>query len=226
MHRVTNAAASGENTSGETTSGETDRRSALLCERDPLIAERLRQMLRAEGFATCLVDTLALFATLRRAQTFDLYAIGVAAADELAPLQSFHDLAPLLLLCAASEDSAVNPYRMTLPRAVLVERELRDVDTIRRALAGVRAPRAAGLPSSLSRASIQRAFAPFGLSGRQLEVLECALRGDTSGDIASKLFISELTVRNHLHAIYERVGVSGRRELLGRFVQGLIEGNA
>jgi DNA-binding CsgD family transcriptional regulator len=47
-----------------------------------------------------------------------------------------------------------------------------------------------------------------------------------SANIAAKLFISELTVRNHLHAIYERVGVSGRRELLGRFVQGLIEGNA
>jgi DNA-binding CsgD family transcriptional regulator len=216
MQRVTNAAASGE--------GET--RSALLCERDPLIAERLRQMLRAEGFATCLVDTLPLFEKLRGGQSFDLYAIGVAASDELATLQSFNDLAPLLLLCAASEESAVNPYRMTLPRAVLVDRELRDVDTIRRALGGARPPRATALPSSLSRASIQRAFAPFGLSGRQLEVLECALRGDTSGDIASKLFISELTVRNHLHAIYERVGVSGRRELLGRFVQGLIEGNA
>jgi DNA-binding CsgD family transcriptional regulator len=217
MQRVTNAAASGE--------GET--RRALLCERDPLIAERLRQMLRAEGFATCLVDTLSLFATLRQVQGFDLYAIGVVAApDELVSLQAFHDLAPLLLLCAGVEESAVNPYRMTLPRAVLVDRELRDVDSIRRVLSGSRPPRAEAPPTSLSRASIRRAFAPFGLSVRQLEVLECALRGDTSADIAAKLFISELTVRNHLHAIYERVGVSGRRELLGRFVQGLIEGNA
>lgn len=216
MHRVTDEAAS----------GTAEARSALICETDGLIAERLRQMLRAEGFATCLVDALALFTALRQIRCFDLYAIGVAVSDDLAPLQAFHDLSPLLLLCAASEESAVNPYRMTLPRAVLVDRELRDVDTIRRALAGARTPRAASLPSSLSPASIRRAFAPFGLSGRQLEVLECALRGDTSGDIASKLFISELTVRNHLHAIYERVGVSGRRELLGRFVQGLIEGNA
>ena len=216
MQRVTDAAAS----------GESEARSALIWERDPLIAERLRQMLRAEGFATCLVDTLELFAGLLQARSFALYAIGVSGPDALAPLQPFNELRPLLLLCDASEESAVNPYRMTLPRALLVDRELRDVDVIRRALAGVRPARAAALPSSLSRASIQRAFAPFGLSGRQLEVLECALRGDTSGDIAAKLFISELTVRNHLHAIYERVGVSGRRELLGRFVQGLIEGNA
>ena len=75
---MTNAAAS----------GESEARSALICERDPLIAERLRQMLRAEGFATCLVDTLALFAVLRQAQSFDLYAIGVSAPDDLAPLPS------------------------------------------------------------------------------------------------------------------------------------------
>lgn len=216
MQRVTNEAASGP--------GEI--RNALLLETDALIAERLRQMLRAEGFATCLVDTLTLFAALRQARGFDLYAIGVAAGADLALLQSFQDLSPLLLLCAVSEEGSVNPYRMTLPRAVLVDRELRDVDSIRRALAGAHTPQTGQLPSSLSRASVRRAFAPFGLSGRQLEVLECALRGDTSGEIAAKLFISELTVRNHLHAIYERVGVSGRRELLGRFVQGLIEGNA
>jgi DNA-binding CsgD family transcriptional regulator len=216
MHRVTIAVASVEN----------ETRGALICESDALVAERLRQMLRAEGFATCLVDTLALFSSLRGALRFDLYAIGVLPDVDLAQLQSFHDLSPLLLLCAASEERAVNPYRMALPRAVLVDRELRDVDSVRRALSGVRAPRAPTLPSALTKSSIQRAFAPFGLSGRQLEVLECALRGETSSDIAAKLFISELTVRNHLHAIYERVGVSGRRELLGRFVQGLIEGNA
>ena len=70
---------------------------------------------------------------------------------------------------------------------------------------------------------MRRTFGPFGLSERQLEVLSRALLGETSAEVARKLFISELTVRNHLHAIYQRVGVSGRRELLGRFVQALIE---
>ena len=66
-------------------------------------------------------------------------------------------------------------------------------------------------------------FGPFGLSERQLEVLGRALLGEGSGAIAGRLFISELTVRNHLHAIYTQVGVSGRRELNGRFVRGLIQ---
>jgi hypothetical protein len=161
MHRVTSAVASVEH----------ETRGALVCETDGLIAERLRQMLRAEGFATCLVDTLPLFSSLRASLRFELYAIGVNDDVDLAQLQPFHDLSPLLLLCAASEEGAVNPYRMALPRAVLVDRDLRDVDSIRRALSGSRPPRATALPSSLTRASIQRAFAPFGISGRQGVVL-------------------------------------------------------
>ena len=54
-------------------------------------------------------------------------------------------------------------------------------------------------------------------------MLRRALLGDSAAEIAGRLYISELTVRNHLHAIYERVGVSGRRELQGRFLQTLLE---
>jgi DNA-binding CsgD family transcriptional regulator len=71
---------------------------------------------------------------------------------------------------------------------------------------------------------VRETFEPFGLSERQLEVLRAALVGSRPREIGSQLFISELTVRNHLHAIYEKVGVSGRRELLGRFVSALLEG--
>ena len=45
----------------------------------------------------------------------------------------------------------------------------------------------------------------------------------TGPQIAARLYISEVTVRNHLHAIYERVGVSGRRELQGRLLRSLLE---
>ena len=111
---------------------------------------------------------------------------------------------------------------MSFPNAILVDRGLRDPDALRLAL-GTEAPL-----DVLKDApdAVRSAFGDFGLSERQIEVLSGALRGDTSRDIAKGLFISEPTVRNHLHAIYERVGVSGRRELLGRFVRGLIEGHA
>jgi len=199
---------------------------ALLFEVDGLVGERLRCMVAAEGYASALVDSATLFDTLRRSMTFDLYVIGASSSEELRTVSSLEQLDPLLLVVPLDAGVAVNPYRLVHPRASLIDRGLRDADAIRRELRPKNAPQRAANWPGLSSDAIQHAFEPFGLSDRQLEVLERALRGDTSGEIASRLFISELTVRNHLHAIYERVGVSGRRELLGRFVQGLMEGNA
>jgi len=201
-------------------------KSALIYERDALIGERLRSMLASEGYVSAWVDDLQLFGALRKQPLFELYAIGTTSSDELRRIEAIEDLKPLLLLVPLDEMSPVNPYRLLHPVASLVDRQLRDVDAIRRELRPAGDKRSVSSSGALSGDAIQRAFEHFGLSERQLEVLERALRGDTSAQIASHLFISELTVRNHLHAIYERVGVSGRRELLGRFVQGLMEGHA
>jgi DNA-binding CsgD family transcriptional regulator len=203
---------------------------ALLYEVDPLVGERLRSMLRSEGFATCLVDDLALFEVLASGDTFHLYAVGVIHAGELAALpEKVASLDSLLVLAPLAGESGVSPFRVALPRATLVDRGLRDTDVIRRLLAPALGREQGGaqlLAPSISPDSIARAFGSFGLSDRQLEVLGRALRGERNAEIGARLFISELTVRNHLHAIYERVGVSGRRELLGRFVQGLADAHA
>lgn len=183
-------------------------------------------MVRGEGFSTSLVDHTHLFERLRRAVPFDLFVVGAASPEEIQAIQEIDRLDPLILIVPLEQGLAVNPYRLVHPTAALIDRELRDVNGIRNALEPQPAPATQGGATSLSQESIRLAFEPFGLSARQLEVLEHALRGDTSSQIATRLFISELTVRNHLHAIYERVGVSGRRELLGRFVQGLMEGHA
>ena len=181
------------------------------------MAERARQMLSAEGFATCLVDNVGLFHELRARAPFDLFLLGVGASDPSDALLELEELQPLVLLAPLGREAA--RLRMAVPHAELVDRALRDPDALRAVVGGV--------PQLAPEAdAVRGAFSSFGLSERQLEVLGGALLGQTSREIAQKLFISELTVRNHLHAIYERVGVSGRRELLGRFVQGLIEGHA
>ncbi len=196
-------------------------RRALVCEPASLVAERARQMLSAEGFSSCVVDDLELFHELRGRVHFDVFVLGVGGPNGLDLLGLPDDLGPLLLLAPLGEGGATS-YRLAMPGAILVDRSLRDPDALRRVLCG---PEPEG-PAPAQPDAVRCAFLPFGLSERQLEVLGSALRGHSSRQIAGKLFISELTVRNHLHAIYERVGVSGRRELLGRFVQGLIEGTA
>jgi two-component system, NarL family, response regulator DesR len=51
-----------------------------------------------------------------------------------------------------------------------------------------------------------------GLSSRQLEVLEELAKGRSNDEIARRLFISTNTVKFHLRAIYERLGVHNRVE--------------
>ena len=54
---------------------------------------------------------------------------------------------------------------------------------------------------------------PFaGLTAREMQVLRELATDATNREIADRLFISENTVRNHMHKILEKLGVSGRRE--------------
>jgi PAS domain S-box-containing protein len=52
------------------------------------------------------------------------------------------------------------------------------------------------------------------LSARQWEILHRLARGQTAATIASAMFLSPSTVRNHLTAIYRKVGVHSQVELL------------
>jgi DNA-binding CsgD family transcriptional regulator len=193
-------------------------RTFLIYERDGVTCDRLRQLVRAEGGTSCAVDSIELFHELRARLTFDVFAVGVESPEELEELKLRSDIQPLILLIPPSARARSTHYSVALPHALLVDRRLRDPDALR-ALGG---PPAA--PAAAAEDPVRRAFAPFGLSERQLEVLRRALLGESGAEIAARLFISELTVRNHLHAIYERVGVGGRRELMGRFLRALLTG--
>ena len=56
----------------------------------------------------------------------------------------------------------------------------------------------------------------FGLSERELEVLEPLSQGRSKAYIADMLFISENTVRAHVKRIYAKLDVHNRQELLDR----------
>jgi DNA-binding CsgD family transcriptional regulator len=56
--------------------------------------------------------------------------------------------------------------------------------------------------------------AAYGLTAREQEVLTELSTGRTSGEIATRLFISEHTVRDHVKAILAKTGTSSRGELL------------
>jgi DNA-binding CsgD family transcriptional regulator len=209
--------------SGEYSREARDPGAALLLERDSLTRERARRMLEDEGFAVCAVADRALFESIARAVPFRLCVVGVPGPEAVPDVEAA-DLAPLLLLCPADDPSLETHLRVRFPEARVADRRLRDPSEVRRALdPGEAAPAEQTVPDS---DPVRETFAPFGLSERQIQVLALALLGQSSAEIGRQLYVSEMTVRNHLHAIYERVGVSGRRELSGRFVRGLLAGNA
>ena len=56
----------------------------------------------------------------------------------------------------------------------------------------------------------------YGFSQRELEVTRLIASGLGTSEIAAKLFLSPHTVRDHVKAVFEKVGVSSRGELVAK----------
>jgi len=63
------------------------------------------------------------------------------------------------------------------------------------------------------RDSASPARSAFGMTPRERQIVAAVLSGYTNRGIAQKLSISDQTVKNHLTAIYNKIGVSNRLEL-------------
>jgi DNA-binding NarL/FixJ family response regulator len=58
----------------------------------------------------------------------------------------------------------------------------------------------------------------LGLSERECEIMELLAEGRTNQAIASELFITHKTVKNHLSRIYTRIGVANRGEAVAAWM--------
>lgn len=65
-----------------------------------------------------------------------------------------------------------------------------------------------------SRRNLTRTGNAFGLSPREIEILEATVTGDTAKTVAEKLGISVRTVETHRNRIYKKAGCNSARELM------------
>jgi DNA-binding NarL/FixJ family response regulator len=79
---------------------------------------------------------------------------------------------------------------------------------IRQFVANDEAPAVQSLPPAPTR---ERERSP--LSQREREIVALVAQGFKNKEMAEKMFISEQTVKNHLHNIFDKLGVSDRLEL-------------
>jgi DNA-binding CsgD family transcriptional regulator len=63
------------------------------------------------------------------------------------------------------------------------------------------------------------------LTTRELEIMSRLLEGDRAPTIASRLFLTQSTVRNHLAAVFAKLGVNSQQQLLDLFRRDRLDGD-
>jgi DNA-binding NarL/FixJ family response regulator len=127
----------------------------------------------------------------------------------------------LLLTSTISTQQIIEALQIGARGIVLKDSVAGDLgDSIRAVLGGdywIGGQRVANLLAALHDLMQQAAAVPekktYGLTPREIEVVQCIVEGCSNKDIARQYTISEETVKRHLSNIFDKTGVSTRLEL-------------
>jgi DNA-binding NarL/FixJ family response regulator len=198
----------------------------VLADDHPIVLQGLQQLFERQGdfdvLCCCSHGTAAFDAVRERnpdVLVLDLRMPGKTGLDVLRMLSTEHMKCRTVLLTAAVRDEEV-VEAMKLGAMGLVLKESSPevlIDCVRRVHNG---------ESWIDRETVTHAFrttldreasareAGEVLTPRELEIVRMVAQGLRNKVIATRLSISEGTVKVHLHNIYEKFGVDGRLELV------------
>jgi DNA-binding NarL/FixJ family response regulator len=143
--------------------------------------------------------------------------------DALRELAKMSTSVRTIVLAAAVEASEMEEAIRLGARAVMLKESASDAlfDCIRAVMAGrywigneLVSDLVQALRRLFSHRGAERRLSTFGLTQRELEVIEAIVAGYTNKDMAQKFSVSEHTVKHHLTNIFDKLGVSNRLELV------------
>lgn len=197
----------------------------VLADDHRMILEGLEQLFRREEefevVATCTSGEEAVAAVRRFRPDVLVVDLRMPKGDGLWVLHELQGLklptAVVLLTASLDDEEVADAVRAGVRGLVLKEAAaISLVECARRVAKGERALDNAllsrALDHVLKREAATRQITEI-LSPRETEIVKMVATGLRNKEIASQLLIGEGTVKSHLHAIYEKLGVHGRVEL-------------
>jgi len=184
-----------------------------------VIKNQADMLLAAE--ASNAQEAIALFRKLRPDVTLmDLRLPGMSGVDTLIAIRAEFPEARIIILTTFEGDVEIHRALEAGARAYVLKsmlpKELMEV--IRQVHAGKKR-----IPAEIA-ANLAEHYSDQSLTGREVEVLRQVAGGNRNRDIATKLFITEETVKVHIKHIMEKLGASDRTQAVAIGVRrGIIQ---
>jgi two-component system nitrate/nitrite response regulator NarL len=205
----------------------------LIADGQPIVLEGLKAVLSQHGTIQIVGEALdgmeAIDKTVHLDPDIVLMDLKLPRVDGLTVLRSIQARAPrskvLLFAVSESKDEFVEAMKLGCAGILLkdaptslIEKSLQkvyageiwlDSNTTAAVIRQFAAPSETPVPHSNGKPPRERAQ----LSQREREIIVLISQGYKNKEIAEKMFITEQTVKNHLHNVFDKLGVSDRLEL-------------
>lgn len=205
----------------------------LIADGQPIVLEGLRSVLTKHAGIQVVGEAADGMEAIEKTVSLDpdvvLMDLKMPRVDGLTVLRSIHTRAPrskvilfsgsdskdefveaMKLGCSGilSKESAVNLIERSISKVYAGEIWL-DSNTTAAVIRQFAAPVEFPPPANNGKSTRERAQ----LSQREREIIVLIAQGYKNKEIAEKMFITEQTVKNHLHNVFDKLGVSDRLEL-------------
>ena len=205
----------------------------LIADGHPIVLEGLRNVLNQQASIQVVGEAADGMEAIEKAVSLDpdvvMMDLRMPRVDGLTVLRSIHTRAPrskvILFSGSDSKDEFVEAMKLGCSGILskesaisLIERSIAkvyageiwlDSNTTAAVIRQFASPAEFPAPANNGKSSRERAQ----LSQREREIIILIAQGYKNKEIAEKMFITEQTVKNHLHNVFDKLGVSDRLEL-------------